>query len=788
MHAPDPPAAPAVTPAGSVRARRLSTRHYVLLLVLAVMVPVLMFSGFLIWRYAISEQARIELDLRGDARQLAQAIDRDLAGLEVTLQTLAISGRVQDGDYAGFYEQMQRVRSLVGIDLILRDVSGQQLANTQRPFGAVLPLTPLAGDKEVIETKQPFVSDVLFDVVTGAPIYSITVPVIQGNRVTHFLNLSASSQRIVDLISPRLEDGGRAGVVGGHGLILARSERNEAFSGRPASPDFLANAQGLEGLWRGVNTSGEAVRTAYARSRLANWIVYVNTSENRVQALLSRALWAVGGVGIVLTILSLGIAYLFGGRLSRASEVLTAQAAALGRGEIVPQQRMPVRELGDVGREMAAASIALRTRERERDKAEQELRRLSEMLERNVADRTSDLVAEMRRREETEGALRQAQKMEAIGQLTGGIAHDFNNMLAIVLGGLEMCQRRLARGEPLLERHIDTAIAGARRAASLTARLLAFARQQPLMPEALDANRLLADMSDLLRRSLGETIELETVLAAGLWRTVADPNQLENAILNLAVNARDAMGEGGKLTIETANTYLDDDYAARAGVKAGQFVMFAVTDTGVGMTSEVIAKAFDPFFTTKSAGLGTGLGLSQVYGFVRQSDGHVSIYSEPGHGTTIKIYLPRSLAMTPGEGDAAEGRDSLPAGDPRVTILVVEDEEGVRKNTTEALRELGYSVLDADGGTAALAVLEKEPPVTLLFTDVVMPGMNGRKLADEVLRRWPATKVLFTTGYTRNAIVHNAVLDAGVHVIPKPFTLDALARKVAEVLRTPTPS
>jgi CheY-like chemotaxis protein len=358
-------------------------------------------------------------------------------------------------------------------------------------------------------------------------------------------------------------------------------------------------------------------------------------------------------------------------------------------------------------------------------------------------------------------------------------------MLAIVLGGLEMCQRRLARGEAILERHVDTAIAGARRAASLTARLLAFARQQPLMPEPLDANRLVADMSDLLRRSLGETIQLETVLSAGLWRTVADPNQLENALLNLAVNARDAMGEGGKLTIETANTYLDDSYAKNADVSPGQFVMFAVTDTGSGMSAEIRAKAFDPFFTTKSSGLGTGLGLSQVYGFVRQSGGHVSIYSELGQGTTIKIYLPRSLAASPGEGDTAGSLEGLPMGNPEITILVVEDEEGVRKNTTEALRELGYTVLDADGGATALAALEKDPGVALLFTDVVMPEMNGRKLADEVTRRCPSIRVLFTTGYTRNAIVHNAVLDAGVHVIPKPFTLDALARKIADVLKAP---
>ncbi len=754
-----------------------------LLLMLAIIVPVLLFAGFLLWRYSISEESRIELHLRNDARQLAQAIDRDLAGLEVTLQTLATSGWIEDGDFGRFYEQMQRIRSLVGIDLVLRDISGQQIANTRFPFGATLPREELPGDKEVAQTKQPFVSNAIFD-AGEQPVYAITVPVVQDNRVTHFLSLRASPQRLLDLVGQGLGPGSRAGVVDGRGIILARSEKNDVFSGRPAVPDFLANTQGLEGLWRGVNSSGEGVRTAFTRPRLANWVVYVNISEDRVRTLLGRALWTIGGVGIVLTVLSLLLAYLLGGRLARAIEVLTRQATALGRGDTFAQQRMPVRELDNVGREMMVASFALRARERERDKAERSLRQLSESLERSVAQRTSDLVAEMQRREATEVALRQAQKMEAIGQLTGGIAHDFNNMLAIILGGLEMCQRRLARGEPVLERHIDTAAAGARRAASLTARLLAFARQQPLMPEPVDANRLVSGMSDLLRRSLGETIQLETVLTAGLWRTVADPNQLESAILNLVVNARDAMEEGGKLTIETANTYLDDDYAARVGAKAGQFVMFAVTDTGSGMTAEVQAKAFDPFFTTKGSGLGTGLGLSQVYGFVKQSGGHVSIYSEPGQGTTIKIYLPRSLAGAADDVRPAEP-DELPLGNPAVTILVVEDEDGVRHNTVEALQELGYTVLDANGGPAALAMLEKAAPITLLFTDVVMPEMNGRKLADEVLRRWPGTRVLFTTGYTRNAIVHNAVLDAGVHVLPKPFTLEDLARKVAELLRAP---
>jgi CheY-like chemotaxis protein len=287
----------------------------------------------------------------------------------------------------------------------------------------------------------------------------------------------------------------------------------------------------------------------------------------------------------------------------------------------------------------------------------------------------------------------------------------------------------------------------------------------------------------LLHRTLGEPVRIATVLSSGLWRVHADPNQLENAILNLAVNARDAMPEGGKLTIETLNAQLDDHYAAgHVGVAAGQYVMIAVTDTGTGMSREVIAKAFDPFFTTKKSGVGTGLGLSQVYGFVKQSGGHVKIYSEAGDGTTIKIYLPRYFgAAEPVQ--SASGDGALPTGDGSVSVLVVEDEEGVRRYSADALRDLGYRVLEADSGEAALKIIDAEEDIAILFTDVVMPGMNGRKLSEAALERRPALKVLFTTGYTRNAIVHNGMLDPGVNLLSKPFSLNELAKKVAELAR-----
>jgi signal transduction histidine kinase len=391
------------------------------------------------------------------------------------------------------------------------------------------------------------------------------------------------------------------------------------------------------------------------------------------------------------------------------------------------------------------------------------------------------LRTEIATREAAEQQVRQMQKMEAVGQLTGGIAHDFNNMLAVIMSAMNLIQRKLARGETDIAKFIDAATDATERAASLTARLLAFSRQQPLAPQVIDANRVVTGMSDMLRRTLGETISVETVLAGGLWRTNADPSQIENAILNLAVNGRDAMPDGGHLTIETANSHLDDSYAAsHAEVAAGQYVMIAVTDRGVGMTPEVLARAFEPFFTTKPVDKGTGLGLSQVFGFVKQSGGHVKIYSEPGEGTTVKIYLKRHFGEEQ-EAQLASG-PADPDKRPTETVLVVEDDERVRAGTVDALRELGYAVIHVGNAAEALKKLNEHPKIALLFTDIVMPIMNGRKLAEEAVARLPELKVLFTTGFTKNAVVHNGVLDPGVNFIAKPFTLDQLAAKLREVL------
>ena len=413
------------------------------------------------------------------------------------------------------------------------------------------------------------------------------------------------------------------------------------------------------------------------------------------------------------------------------------------------------------------------------------LREVNVELARQIAER--DHAEEQLRT--SEARLRQVQKMETIGQLTGGVAHDFNNLLTVMLGGLDAIERQLTAipESPALaqiKRSAAMAMKAVERATTLTHRLLAFSRRQPLEPKPVDANRLVADMSELLRRTLGETIDLETVLAGGLWSVTADPNQLENSLLNLAVNARDAMPEGGKLTIETSNAYLDEAYVAKLvePLPAGQYVMIAVSDTGIGMDSITLERAFEPFFTTKDVGRGTGLGLSQVYGFVLQSHGYVRIYSELGQGTVVKLYLPRRFGADAAPETGAERRHAGVKGEGE-TVLVVEDHEDLRAYSVGAVKEMGYHVLEATDAKTALAILKSDTPVDLLFTDVVLPGgMNGRQLADTAQRSRPRLKVLFTTGYTRNAIVHNGQLDPGIQLLSKPFTYSDLAAKIRAVL------
>lgn len=398
---------------------------------------------------------------------------------------------------------------------------------------------------------------------------------------------------------------------------------------------------------------------------------------------------------------------------------------------------------------------------------------LNATLEERVADRTAQLM-------QVEEALRQSQKMEAVGQLTGGIAHDFNNLLQGIIGSLDRVQKRIAAGRISdVDRFLEGAIASANRAAALTHRLLAFSRRQPVDPKPVDMNVLIGSIEELLRRSIGERMKLKVVLDEGLWRVRCDTNQLENALLNLAINARDAMPDGGHLTIETANIELDAREALRRDLMPGEYVSLRVNDTGVGMPADVRARAFDPFFTTKPMGQGTGLGLSMIYGFVRQSDGSVWIDSEPGQGTTIQIALPRY------QGDEAEkvldsSGEDRPEGNDEI-VLVVEDEAVVRSLIVEVLNDLHYHALEAADGPSALRILQSSQRIDLLVTDIGLPGLNGRQLADAARLKRPKLKVLFMTGYAESA-TGKSFLEPGMQLVTKPFTMDVLATQIRDMI------
>ncbi|CAM8620029.1 type II toxin-antitoxin system ParD family antitoxin [Sphingobium sp.] len=415
---------------------------------------------------------------------------------------------------------------------------------------------------------------------------------------------------------------------------------------------------------------------------------------------------------------------------------------------------------------------ALERQVQHRERAEEQLRHLNETLETRV-------VEEMAERRQAEAILAQSQKMETIGQLTGGVAHDFNNLLQVVSGNLQLLARDIA-GNEKAETRVANAMAGVTRGAKLAAQLLAFGRRQALEPKVVNVTRFVRDMDDMLRRAIGEGIEVETIVGGGLWNTFVDPAQVENALLNLAINARDAMEGQGKLTIELGNASLDDEYArSHSEVAPGQYVMLAVTDTGSGIPPEIIEKVFDPFFSTKSEGKGSGLGLSMVYGFVKQSGGHVKIYSEVGEGTTIKLYFPRSVENE----DLEVELDSGPIRGGSETVLVVEDDDAVRATVVEMLNDLGYGVLKAVDASSALSVIESGIQIDMLFTDVVMPGrLKSAELARMARERQPDIAVLFTSGYTENSIVHGGRLDAGVELLSKPYSRDALARKFRHVL------
>jgi signal transduction histidine kinase/CheY-like chemotaxis protein len=646
-----------------------------------------------------------------------------------------------------------------------------------------LPKNPLGQWAPLFTEQRAVVTNVFEGLSSKQLVAGVAVPVVRDDEVKWALAAGLVQDDFVGIINaPGVPKDWIVSIVDRTGTHMIRSHNNDRFAGKPLVQVLVDMVTARRsGTLRTVSLEGIPLISTIQYAPRSGWAAAVGLPVAALEAPLRASLNQLMIIGILVTAIALLLVFMVARSLDRAMRSLTAAALAMGWGTEVEPPHSDIKEVDAVG------DVVARTAH--------ELNVLTSSLETQVAARTAELStansrlrAEMERRQQSEAQLMQMQKIEAIGHLTGGIAHDFNNMLAIVLSSLRLLQRRVRRGDFDVQRFVDAAIKGAERAAGLTARLLAFSRQQPLVPEVTNGNELISTMGEILHRTIPENIRIETVLAGGLWRTFIDRPGLESAIINLAVNARDAMPDGGKLTIETANVDLDESYAAaHPDVKPGQYVMIAVTDTGSGMSPEVVARVFDPFFTTKPAGQGTGLGLSQVHGFIKQSGGHVAINSEPGVGTTVKLYIPRhqgnNSRQTVEEPRPGPEWTQSPSGE---TILVVEDEDAVRKLTVEMLRELGYGALEAPNAERALKVMEAHPEIGVLITDIVMPGMNGRMLANEVLARRPGLPVLFTTGYMRDAIVHHGVLDPDVHVVIKPYSLEVLSAKLHELLRERT--
>jgi signal transduction histidine kinase len=766
-------------------------------LVLVAMLPALAIQAY----NEIAGRETRETEVREDALRLAQfasgELDRIVENGHAVLTALANLPAVRNLDgpgcsayVASLQNSFPQYAALGAIDL------------NGHPFcsNIAIPSDANAADREFFQkakdTGKFVIGDYLVGRIIKKPVLPMGLPFLDGaNHVAGVAYVSLDLDWLARYFTETRPFSQKAAlaITDRNGTILARIPDNSTYAGKSFRPDFDAELSAKKPGTADITAVDGSVRiVGFVPSAASLSGLYVGVGISKADAFAgindaTRFGFLLIGAGLATGLL---VAWL-GGHffISRPIDKLALAAAEWGRGNFAPRTHLgPGRsELTQLGNTFDAMAEQLH-------RQQQENTNLLATLEKRVAERTEvlettnrELRNEMQRRERAEDALRHMQKIEALGQLTGGVAHDFNNILQVILASLDVLQRRLARNGSVTEAEgsaqVKTAIRSAERASVLTKQLLAFARRQPLAPETLDLNRLVQSMSELLRRTLGETIDIEAVLAGGLWPISADVSQLESAIVNLAVNARDAMPAGGKLTIETGNTFLDEEYSsAHEEVRAGQYVLLAMTDNGAGMPREVLQQAFDPFFTTKEIGQGTGLGLSQVYGFIKQSGGHVKIYSQPNEGTTVKMYLPRLFASGSGTLGATRLDAALPGGGNEL-ILVVEDEEDVRAATAAMLQDLGYGVREAADGRTALRLLAESNDIRLLFTDIGLPGgLNGRQLADRAREMRPELLVLYTTGYARNAVVHHGVLDAGVELMVKPFSYVALATRIRSLL------
>lgn len=763
--------------------RTLSGRplwYQLLVLALVTALPLLLSSYLMFTRLVANERYNIRQGLQLNARTLAALVDSEIDTHTAIATTLAHSPMLANDDLQAFWRESKEALAVVpGSWITISAPNGDILLNTLEPYGKIYPSAAAPQDIVVaFDDGAPKIGDLLIGPISKRLRALVNVPVYRDKTLRYVVSISLVPERFLQLIKGKYPPDVVVGVIDRNLKFVARVPDHEGRVGTLASEGWRAGiAAHPEGIIENRTLEGDWSLTAYVPAN-HGWTVGVAQLESSIQSPLRVILWTSLAMSAALAGLSMLFATYVTRNVNRGMQELARAAQVLGKGHRLSAFSAPFSEADTVVKTLVQASDEL-------DRRGKALELANTQLEAKVEERTTELQQELHRREQAEAILRQAQKIETIGQLTGGIAHDFNNMLTVIIGNLDTVQRRSRKldGASVLDRPVDAALQGARNAAKLTRRLLAFARQQPLEPEALSLNGLISGMADMMVRTVGENIRMETVLGAGLWPVYVDANQVENALANLIVNARDAMPDGGKLTVETANAYLDETYASRFGdVLPGQYVQISVTDAGTGIEKEKLERIFEPFFTTKAAGKGTGLGLAMVHGFVKQSGGHVSVYSEVGHGTTVTIYLPRYSGEE--QSRLARGGTAVPVPDsPRAreneTILLVEDDHDVGEYAIAALEDLGYRVISATDGQGALTAFAAGQGFDLLFTDVVLTGdMNGRQLADRIRATNPNLPVLFTTGYSRNAIFHHGRLDSDVNLLNKPYARADLARKV----------
>ena len=755
------------------------------LLVAATALPLILTSILMYSRLVANERENLGDSLFLHAKTLAALVESEVETHAAVGATLARSPALQADNLELFWQEASDALKFVPGSWINIDTpSGNTVLSTLAPPGTKFPASnELDLIKRAFATGQYQVGDLASGPISHTLRSSVLVPVYRNDVPLYIVTVGLDPARFHDLVKRNFTKGEIIGVLDRNKRFVTRIPDHENTVGTMASEGWrAAMARASEGINENQTLEGDWVLNGYALTR-HGWTAGVARLESEISSPLAAILWSSALIAAAMTFLSIVLVIVIGRHASGGMAVIAEAARQVGEGKVIDPLPAPFTEAATISQTLAETSVELARRG-------EELLRANAQLEVKVAERTRDLLAEMQRREEAEATLRQAQKIESVGQLTGGIAHDFNNMLTIISGNLDTIKRRIKSGKMGdLSKPIEAAVQGAESAAKLTHRLLAFSRQQPLDPSPLNLNTLVSGISELLAGTVGENIQVETVLSAGLWMTFADSNQVENAVLNLAVNARDAMPNGGTLTIETANVYLDDLYASKfRDLKPGQYVLLSVTDTGTGISKELLERIFEPFFTTKGPGLGTGLGLAMVHGFVKQSGGHVRVYSELGEGTAVKLYLPRwqgenaraNVVPRALNNSANETPTPAQAGE---SILLVEDDAGVRDYAVGVLEELGYRVYATESAEKALGLLEGVDRFDLLFTDVVLGGkLSGRQLADEVKKRRPELPILFTTGYTRDAIVHQGRLDSGVSLLNKPYTQRDLSFKIRSIL------